>query len=144
MFNVLGEGSFLDLLDFVATHAPDAATATAARLAHRDELRHVHFGLSHVRRALSRDPFAQGRLVAAVEARAARLADMTGLSPLVTEALTVMAARSLQPAQLSEAASAVRDLAARLAANRVQRLLLAGLDEATANHVSDLHTPNLM
>jgi hypothetical protein len=144
LLNVLGEGSFLDLLDFVATHAPDAATATAARLAHRDELRHVHFGLSHVRRALSRDPLAKGRLVAAVEARAARLVEMTGLSPLVTEALTVMAARSLQPAQLSDAAGAVRDLAARLAANRVQRLLLAGLDEATARHVSDLHTPNLM
>jgi len=144
LLNVLGEGSFLDLLDFVAAHAPDAATAAAARLAHRDELRHVRFGLSHVRRALERDPAIETRLVAAVEARASRLAGMTGLDSLVTESLTLMAAGSLQPAQLSEAARAVRDLQERMAANRVERLREAGLGEATARHVSDLHTPNLM
>jgi hypothetical protein len=144
LLNVLGEGSFLDLLDFVATHAPDAATAAAARLAHRDELRHVHFGLSHVRRALERDPAVRSRLVAAVEARAARLAGMTELSPLVTESLTILAARSLQPAQLSEGAAAVRDLTRRLAASRTDRLAAAGLDAATARYLSDLHTPNLM
>ena len=46
LLNVLGEGTFLDLLNFVAVHAPDAATATAARLAHQDERRHVQFGIS--------------------------------------------------------------------------------------------------
>jgi hypothetical protein len=144
LLNVLGEGSFVDLLDFVADHAPDAATATAARLAHRDELRHVHFGLSHVQLALRADPSLASRLVAAVEARAAQLTGMTGLDSIVTESLTIMAAGSLQPAQLAEGARAVRDLIARMAASRVARLVAAGLDEATARHVSDLHTPNLM
>ena len=44
LLNVLGEGTFLDLLRFVEENAPDAATGAAARLAHRDERRHVHFG----------------------------------------------------------------------------------------------------
>ena len=144
LLNVLGEGSFLDLLEFVAAHAPDAATATAARLAHRDELRHVRFGLSHVRRALTRDPSVETRLVAAVEARSGQLTGMTGLDPLVTESLTLMAAGSLQAAQVAEGARAVRDLLARMAANRVERLRAAGLGERTARYVSDLHTPNLM
>ena len=144
LLNVLGEGSFLDLLEFVTAQAPDAATEAAARLAHRDELRHVHFGLSHVRHALAADPSVRTRLVAAVEARSAHLTGMTGLDPLVTESLTIMAARSLQPAQLADGARAVRDLLGRMAANRVQRLLAAGLDEPTARYISDLHTPNLM
>jgi hypothetical protein len=144
LLNVLGEGSFIDLLEFVAAHAPDAATASAARLAHRDELRHVRFGLSHVQLALGRDPSAESRLVAAVEARAAALAGMSGLDALVTESLTIMAAGSLQPAQLAEGAAAVRDLLRRMAVNRVERLQAAGLSERAARHVSDLHTPNLM
>jgi hypothetical protein len=144
LLNVLGEGSFIDLLEFVAAHAPDAATAAAARLAHRDELRHVRFGLTHLQLALGREPSVRGRLVAAVEARAAQLAGMTGLDPLVTESLTILAARSLQTAQLAEGARAVRDLMARMGANRVERLRAAGFDERTARHVSDLHTPNLM
>ena len=56
LLNVLGEGTFLDLLRFVERHAPDAATAAAARLAHRDERRHVHFGIAHVRRRLALGP----------------------------------------------------------------------------------------
>jgi hypothetical protein len=144
LLNVLGEGSFVDLLEFVSAHAPDAATAAAARLAHRDELRHVHFGVSHVRRVLGRAPLARAKLVAAAEARAARLVDLSGISPAVTEALTILAAGSLQPAQISEGADAVRDLMRRLAENRVRRLLEAGFDVSTARHVSDLHTPNLM
>ena len=55
-----------------------------------------------------------------------------------------MAAGSLQPAQLGEAARAVRDLLGRTAANRVARLREAGLGERTARYLSDLHTPNLM
>jgi len=144
LLNVLGEGSFIDLLEFVAAHAPDAATATAARLAVRDELRHVRFGVSHVARLLARDPTARDRLVAAVEARAARLVELTGLAPEVTEALTIMAAGSAQPAQIAEGAAAVRDLMRRMAERRVARLREAGFDEGTARRISDLHTPNLM
>jgi hypothetical protein len=144
LLNVLGEGTFLDLLGFIAEHAPDAATATAARLAHRDEQRHVHFGISHVRRSIEHDPDLAGSLVAAAEARTAKLASLSQLNPVVTESLTLMSAASRQPAELAEAAVAVRDLMAAMERNRVRRLRAAGFDEATARHLSDLHTPNLM
>jgi hypothetical protein len=144
LLNVLGEGTFLDLLRFIERHAPDAATAAAARLAHRDERRHVHFGISNIRRAMSLDPALSETLVAAAEARAAKLVSLSGLSPILVEALTVMAAASLAPAEVAEAASEVRALMARMERNRLRRLAACGFSSATARHLSDLHTPNLM
>jgi TusA-related sulfurtransferase len=144
LLNVLGEGTFLDLLSFVARHAPDAATATAARLAHQDERRHVQFGIAHIRHRLAHDPDERQRLVAAVEDRAAKLVSLDGLSPVVGESLVLMAARSAQPADVGDAGSAVRDLLGRMSRNRVRRLRAAGFDAATARRLSDMHTPNLM
>lgn len=144
LLNVLGEGTFLDLLRFIEVHAPDAATAAAARLAHRDERRHVHFGVSNIKRATSLDPDLTGSLVSAAEARAAKLVSLSGLSPLLVESLTVMAAASLQPAELAEAAADVRSLMATMEGNRIRRLRACGFGAATAQHLSDLHTPNLM
>lgn len=144
LLNVLGEGTFLDLLRFVERHAPDPATAAAARLAHRDERRHVHFGVSHVRRTLAEDPDRRAQLVGAAEERAAKLTELSGLSPLLTEGLTIMAAGSLRPAALSEGARAVRALLATMERNRIRRLRAAGFDRAAARRLSELHTPNLM
>jgi hypothetical protein len=144
LLNVLGEGTFLDLLKFLSLHAPDAATAEAARLAHRDERRHVHFGVSHIRRAMAVDPDLRGLLVTAAEARAAKLVSLSSLSPILVESLTVMTATSLQPAEISEAAAGVRGLMATMERNRLRRLGACGFDERTARHLSDLHTPNLM
>ena len=64
LLNVLGEGTFLDLLAFVARHAPDRATEVAARLAHRDERRHVRFGVARIRLRLAADPDERLALVA--------------------------------------------------------------------------------
>lgn len=144
LLNVLGEGTFLDLLSFVTRHAPDAATATAARLAHQDERRHVQFGIAHIRHRLAHDPDERHRLVASVEGRAAKLVSLDGLSPLVGESLVLMAARSAQPTDIGEAGRAVRDLLGRMNRNRVRRLRAAGFDRATAQRLSELHTPNLM
>ena len=144
LLNVLGEGTFLDLLRFIETHAPDAATAAAARLAHRDERRHVHFGISNIKRSVGIDPDAVGPLVAAAEARAAKLISLSGLSSVLIEALTIMAARSIQPADLSDAAADVRALMQTMERNRLRRLQACGFTTTTARHLSDLHTPNLM
>jgi hypothetical protein len=144
LLNVLGEGTFLDLLRFIETHAPDAATAAAARLAHRDERRHVHFGISNIKRAISVDADAVAPLIAAAEARAAKLASLSGLSPVLIEALTIMAAGSLQPADLSDAAAEVRALMHTMERNRLRRLQACGFAPIAARHLSDLHTPNLM
>ena len=144
LLNVLGEGTFLDLLSFVANYAPDAATATAARLAHQDERRHVHFGIAHIRHRLTREPDEQQRFVAAVEQRAAKLVSLDGLSPIVGESLVLMAARSAKPADIGDAGRAVRELLGRMNRNRIRRLRAAGFDRATAQRLSELHTPNLM
>jgi hypothetical protein len=144
LLNVLGEGTFLDLLRFIEIHAPDAATAGAARLAHRDERRHVHFGISHIRRSVAINPDAIRPLVTAAETRAAKLASLSGLSPILVEALTIMTARSLQPADLSDAAADVRALMKTMERNRLRRLQACGFGDGTARHLSDLHTPNLM
>jgi hypothetical protein len=144
LLNVLGEGTFLDLLRFIETHAPDAATAAAARLAHRDERRHVHFGISNIRRTVAIDPDSVRPLVAAAEARAAKLISLSGLAPVLVEALTIMAARSVQPADLSDAAADVSALMQTMERNRLRRLHACGFSTATARHLSDLHTPNLM
>jgi len=143
LLNVLGEGTFLDLLRFVERHAPDAATAASARLAHRDERRHVHFGISHVRHVVDGDPQRRAMLVRAAEQRAAKLTELT-LSPLLTEGLTIMAAGSMRPAALSEGAAAVRTLMQTMERNRIRRLRSAGFDAPTARYISELHTPNLM
>lgn len=144
LLNVLGEGTFLDLLSFVENHAPDAATAAAARLAHRDEQRHVHFGISHVRRVMRLDPEASAQLKAAAETRATKLVSLSGMSPLLLESLTILAAGSLNPRDLAKGAEAVRRLTRQMQENRIRRLKAAGFDEQTARHLSDLHTPNLM
>jgi hypothetical protein len=144
LLNVLGEGTFLDLLRFIEIHAPDAATAAAAGLAHRDERRHVHFGISNVKRSVSINPDLAAPLVAAAEARAAKLVSLSGLSPVLVEALTIMAARSTQPADVSGAAADVRALMHTMERNRLRRLEACGFSAATARHLSDLHTPNLM
>jgi hypothetical protein len=49
-------------------------------------------------------------LVAAAESRAAKLVSLSGLSPVLVEALTLMAARSVQPSDLPEASAHVRAL----------------------------------
>jgi hypothetical protein len=144
LLNVLGEGTFLDLLRFVERHAPDAATAAVAKLAHRDERRHVHFGISHVRRRIEGDPEAADALVAAAEARAAKLTSLPGLSPLVSESLALMCTSSMQPADLADASAEVRGLLEVMGKNRRRRLRAAGFDQRTARYLSDLHTPNLM
>jgi hypothetical protein len=144
LLNVLGEGTFLDLLRYVECNAPDAATAAAARLARRDERRHVQFGISHVRRRLALGPQERDALVAAAEARSAKLTSLSGLSLLLTESLAVMASPSLKPAELAEAGAGLRKLMQTMDRNCVRRLRAAGFDARTTRHLSDLHTPNLM
>ncbi|HWF51365.1 MAG TPA: hypothetical protein VG294_12070 [Solirubrobacteraceae bacterium] len=55
-----------------------------------------------------------------------------------------MAAASLQPAEVAEAAPAVGALMTRMERNRRRRLVAYGFDSRMAHPLSDLHTPNLM
>jgi len=144
LLHVLGEGTFLDLLEFIERFAPDPATADVARRARLDEGRHVAYGIAHVRAHLQREPASVVELAAATEERAAALQATSGANPVVMHALAVLAGGGAAPLQLAGGLDAVRALYKQMAENRVRRLLQIGLDAATAARLSELHTPNFM
>jgi TusA-related sulfurtransferase len=144
LLSVLGEGTFLDLLHFIEEHAPDEATAELARRARNDESRHVHFGLAHVRHALSHDPTLYGRLEAAVRHRAATLHGAGGPPHALQDALVVLAAGSDDPRAIARGHDAFRALLETMDQGRRRRLEHAGFTADQAATLSDLHTPNFM
>jgi TusA-related sulfurtransferase len=144
LLSVLGEGTFLDLLSFIERYAPDEATAELSRRARNDESRHVHFGLAHVRHALSCDPSLYGRLEAAVRRRATTLAGIGSVPAPVQDALTILAAGGTEPRRIARGHEAFRELLETMHQSRIKRLLHAGFDAGQAEAISTLHTANFM
>jgi TusA-related sulfurtransferase len=144
LLSVLGEGTFLDLLAFVERYAPDEATAELARRARLDETRHVHFGVAHVRHALTHDQTLYPRLETAVRHRAATLAGTSGVPAPVQDALTIYAAGASEPHRVARGHEAFRELLVTMHEGRIRRLRSAGFSAEQAAMISDLHTPNFM
>jgi len=144
LLSVLGEGTFLDLLNFIERYAPDEATAELVRRAKNDESRHVHFGLAHVRYGLANDPNLYGRLEAAVRRRAAALHGVGGVPAPLQDALTILAAGGTEPEAVARGHEAYRELLETMHTSRVRRLGHAGFTVEQAETISDLHTPNFM
>ena len=144
MLSVLGEGTFLDLLRYIETHAPDHVTREIARRTRIDETRHVHFALDHIRSVLQTDPGLKDSLYRAIANRASILSGMKGLNPLVEESLVILAAGGLSPDRLSSATKARIQLYETMHENRVRRLTAIGFSDSEAEEVSELHTPNFM
>ena len=92
LLSVLGEGSFLNLLEFLDKNAPDPVTRQVTRLARRDEARHVAFGVAHLQYQAELDPSLRSRLRAAVERRYSALVDTSGLNQDVFDSLVILAA----------------------------------------------------
>ena len=141
---MLGEGTFLDLLAYIENHSPDPVTAEVVRRARLDEGRHVAYGIAHVRQHLRNDPTRVEELVASAEERSAVLQATTGINPPVLEALTVLGGGGSSPEQRRRGTEAVRKLHGSMGEYRVRRMLQVGLDRATAEKISQLHTPNFM
>lgn len=144
LLSVLGEGTFLDLLRFLETCAPDPVTSEIARRTRIDEARHVHFALSHVKHAISCDSSLKRKLSAAVLDRAAVLADVRTLNPLVEESLIILAAGGLQPDRLPVGMHALHRLYSSMHENRIKRLQLVGFSDSEAEALSQSHTVNFM
>ena len=144
LLSVLGEGTFLDLLKFIETHAPDKVTADIVQRARNDETRHVHFGLVHVRHALSHDEGLYQRLENAVRRRAATMAGAGGVPDALQDGLTILAAGSTSPKAVSQGHDAFRELLDEMHHNRIKRLEHAGFTSGQAQTLSELHTPNFM
>ena len=144
LLSVLGEGTFLDLLRFLHRNAPDPVTADVARLAVRDEARHVAFGVAHTAHLVATDKSYLGVLRQSVERRHAALLDTAGLNTEVFDSLVLLAAGSWEPAAISRGWRAVRDLQASMDEGRRRRLAYIGFPDDEAAELSALHTRNFM
>ncbi len=144
LLSVLGEGTFVNLLNFLHEHAPDPVTRRIARLAARDEARHVAFGMAHLEYRLDVEPAYRARLQNAVEQRYDELAGTAGLNEEVLDALVLLAAGELQTAAVARGSAAVRQLQLEMAAGRRARLTRLGFPAVEANRLADLHTRNFM
>ena len=144
LLSVLGEGTFLDLLRFIADHAPDRVTADVTTLAARDEARHVAFGVAHTAHLAACDQSYLGTLRQAVERRHSALRDTAGLNAEVFDSLVLLAASSWSPEAIRRGWQAVRDLQARMDEGRRRRLAYIGFPNDEAAELSALHTRNFM
>ena len=144
LLSVLGEGTFLDLLKYIEHFAPDEATHELVRRARADETRHVHFGMAHVKHALTHDATVFTRLEAAVRKRAATLSSAGGVPAPIADALVILAAGGDDPAAVRRGHGAFRELLLTMLDNRRKRLESAGFTGEQARIISELHTPNFM
>lgn len=144
LLSVLGEGSFLNLLEFLDQHAPDPVTRQVTRLARRDEARHVAFGVAHLQYQADKDPSVRTRMRAAVERRYAALVDTAGLNQDVFDSLVILAAGDWTPAAIATGHEAVRRLQAEMDDGRQRRLVHLGFPADEAADLSALHTRNFM
>lgn len=144
LLSVLGEGTFVNLLRFLHAHAPDPVTGQIARLAARDEARHVAFGMAHLLHRLRREPELRSRLANAVELRYDSLAATAGLNEEVYDALVLLAAGAWSPAAIALGFEAVQALQREMAEGRRLRLQKLGFEEDQARRLAHLHTRNFM
>jgi len=144
LLSVLGEGTFLSLLGFLETYAPDPIARRVTHLARQDESRHVAFGMAHLEHQAVLDPALRGRLRAAVERRHDALLDTVGLNQEVFDALVIMAAGAWTPAAIARGYAAVAALQAEMDEGRQRRLVRLGFPHDEASTLSALHTRNFM
>ncbi len=137
---VMGEGTFLTLLKFLGERASDPVTAALARLAHRDEARHVAFGVEHMRYVFEREPELRFSMASAVERRSQMLASVSGLSPYVHDALVVYAGGGISVEQIRNGARYVAELQREMDRTRRERLESLGLESSAASQMSSYHT----
>lgn len=144
LLSVLGEGSFLDLLRFINTHAPDPVTQRVTALAARDEARHVAFGVAHTAHLAGVDPGYLRNLRQAVERRHDMLADTVGLNAEVIRSLVLLASGSWRPQDVKQGWGRVRGLLDTMDQGRRRRLAHIGFPDDEAAELSALHTQNFM
>lgn len=144
LLHVMGEGTFVDLLSFLEKHMPDDATRKIIRLAKRDEMRHVAYGIEHVKSAIEQNPNRINALKNTAYKRKEYMDEINGESSMLLEALAILAGGSDEPDAYKRGFDLVEDLKEKMGENRVKRLITIGMDEDLANDISKVHTPNFM
>jgi hypothetical protein len=144
LLSVLGEGSFLSLLWFLAEHGPDPITREIAKLTAQDEARHVAFGLAHLQAQVEREPSCRTRMANAIRRRFHQLQHTAGLNQEVFDALVLLAAGSWQHDDIRRGFDRVVALQQEMDKGRRGRLARLGFSEDEAAELSSLHTRNFM
>lgn len=144
LLSVLGEGTFVNLLNFLYAHAPDPVTRQVCRLAGIDEARHVAFAMSHLAWQLAHEPDLKHRLHAAVESRFDELANTDGLNEEVFDALILLAAGAFTPEAVAIGYARVQRLKTEMTEGRRSRLVKLGFTPDAALALSERHTRNFM
>lgn len=143
LLHVLGEGTFLDLLDFLIKYAPDPVTKKIVTLAKKDEQRHVNYGLVHVKALVQANPKRIAYLKEAVDSRKVYLDEMNQENELLLSSLAILAGGSDEEGY-ALGYERVEQLKKRMGENRVRRMIECGFDEETAKEISMSHTANFM
>ena len=144
LLSVLGEGTFLSLLGFLETYAPDPVARQITHLARQDESRHVAFGMAHLEHQREVDAALLTRLRGAIERRHDALIESVGLNQQVFDALVLLAAGSWRPADIARGYAAVEALQKEMDDARQRRLVRLGFPPGDAAFLSALHTRNFM
>lgn len=144
LLSVLGEGSFLSLLHFLMSHAPDTLTRQVCALAAKDEARHIIFAMTHLTAAVDNDAALLARFATAIRRRHAELAKTAGLNDEVFYALTLLAAGTTDPAAIGRGYQAVQRLERSMHRARLRRLMQLGFGKSDAQALSEIHTRNFM
>lgn len=144
LLSVMGEGTFLTLLQFLKLHAPDVVTQTITGLAANDEARHVSFGVAHLRESIRHDDRLLERLAYSVRERHEALRQTSALNQEVLDALTILAAGGWNHDDLRRGSHRVAQLIRDMNEGRRIQLTRLGFDEGQAAELSGLHTRNFM
>lgn len=144
LLHVMGEGTFIDLLSFLEKYLPDEASKKIIRLSKRDEIRHVAYGMEHVKSAIDQNPNRINALKNSAFERKKFMDEVSSESSMLLESLSILAGGSDEPADYKRGFDLVEDLKATMNKNRIKRLIQIGMDEDLAHDISKVHTPNFM
>ena len=144
LLHVMGEGTFIDLLSFLEKHMPDETTKKIIKLSKRDEIRHVAYGMEHVKSAIQQNPKRINALKNTAYRRKEFMDEVSSESSILLESLAILAGGSDSPLDYKRGFDLVEELKATMNTNRIKRLIDIGMDEELANDISNVHTPNFM
>ncbi len=143
-FHVMGEGTFVDLLTFLEKYMPYEATKKIIRLSKRDEMRHVAYGIEHVKSAIEQIPNRINALKNTAFKRKEFMDEISSESSLLLESLAFLQVEVMSQMTYKKGFDLVEDLKQKMNENRIKRLVSIGIDEDLANDISKAHTPNFM
>lgn len=144
LLHVMGEGTFVDLLSFLEKYMPDDATKKIIKLAKKDEMRHVAYGVAHVKSAIEQNPNRINALKNTAFKRKEFMDEISTESSILLESLAILAGGSDEPEDYKRGFDLVEELKQKMNENRIKRLVDIGMDEDLANDISKAHTPNFM